>query len=162
MDAGGGCLWRELRQVDVVSQNALSALGVGQDATALLPESDGTALLPVREIPAEVVRQHLRALAALHPGEDHFEEAVYADEAGRTAWRVIVVTGTLNDGPAGVVLVEERRTGRWRALYEEISAYIPLAFSMVVAGNTLTAALCTTAGSWECTGVLRLICRRTG
>ena len=151
VSADGRCLWRERQQARAVFQNALSALRVGQDATPLLSESDATAL-PVREIPAQVVRQQLLALDAVRPRMAAFGAAVYADEAGRAAWRVIQLAGTVFYDAPGVVLVEERRTGRWRALYDVISGgsyqlNYPVRF-MIVAGDTLTAELCIDCSFW--------------
>ena len=145
VDAAGRCLWRERQQGRAVFQRALSALRVGQDATPLLLEDDATAL-PVREIPTEVVRQQLLALDAVRPRVAEFGGVAYADEAGRAAWRVIQMTGTMFYDAPGVVLVEDRRAGTWRALYDVISGgsyrlNYPVLF-MIVTGNTLTAELC--------------------
>lgn len=150
VDAAGRCLWRERQQGRAVFRRALSALRVGQDATPLLLQDDATALpVPVREIPTEVVRQHLLALDAMQPRMVEFGGAVYADEAGRVAWRVIQMTGTVVNDAGGVVLVEDRRTGTWRALYDVTSSWRrgndPLEY-MVVTGNTLTATLSAESG----------------
>ena len=143
--ADGRCLWRDRQQARAVFQNALSTLRVGQDATPLLLEGNAMAL-PVRELPSEVVRQQLLALDAGQPRMAEFGTAVYADEGGRAAWRVIQMTGTVFYDAPGVVLVEDRGTGRWRALYDVISGgsyrlNFPAQF-MIVAGDTLTAELC--------------------
>ena len=148
VDADGRCLWRERQQGRAVLQNVLSTLHVGQDAAHSLPEG-GTTALPVRELPVEVARQQLLALDAVRPRMARFETAVYADEAGRTAWRVIQMTGTVLYETPGVVLVEDRRTETWRALYDVIGDRYgsPLAAQfMVVTGNTLTAEL--SSDSW--------------
>ena len=144
VDADGRCLWRDRQQGHEVFLNVLSALRVGQDAD--LPEGAGI-VLPVRELSAEVATQQLLALDAVQPRLAEFEAAVYADQAGRTTWRVIQVMGTTLHDARGVVLVEDRRTETWQALYDirvgsggMESLHYPAQF-MVVAGNTLTAKL---------------------
>ena len=145
--ADNTCLWRERQKGREVFQRALSALRVGKEAALSLQEGE-TATLPVRDIPSEVVTQQLLALDAVQPKVALFGTAAYADEAGRAAWRVIQVAGTRRDEDAlGVVLVADRRTGTWRALYDVISGgsksrNFP-AQSLVVTGDILTAELCT-------------------
>ena len=141
--ADGRCLWRNRQQGYEVFQNLLSTLRVGKEAD--LPFLEGASVvLPVREVPAEVVTQQLLALDAVQPRLAEFEAAVYADEAGRAAWRVIQVTGTTLREARGVVLVEDRRTGVWRTMFdvgsddeESLNSPSP-AWFMVVTGNTLT------------------------
>ena len=157
LDADGRCLWRDRQQGHAVFQNVLSALRVGQDADPPFPEGAGR-VLPVREISAETARQQLLALDAVQPRMVKFGAPVYADEAGRAAWRVIQMTGTVLYDARGVVLVEDRRTGTWRALYDiragsggMESLHYPAQF-MVVAGNTLTVKLPTSLSYhiWGC------------
>ena len=151
VDADGRCLWRGRQQARAAFQKGLSTLRVGQDATPLLLEGN-TTTLPVREISAEVVRQQLLALDAMQPRIVEFGTAIYADEAGRTAWRIIQVTGTVFYDAPGVVLVENRGTGTWHALYDVISGgsyrlNFPAQF-VIVTGNTLTAELCIDCSFW--------------
>ena len=112
----GTCLWRERRDADERVRTALAVLGVGESA----PFGEPIVPLPTREIAAATVRESLLELK----GFATLERPLYADHADWDSWRVVQFTGTssyyageeVTNG--GVVLVQDRQSGTWRAIYD--------------------------------------------
>ena len=108
----------------------------------------GVSELPTRIVPAAIVRKWLKAL----DGVARLEGAVYAGDADRAAWRVVQVYGVWDCDAEGVVLLLDRRTGSWRAIYDVPSGCSKvLSFSlgdMVIRDNRLSVGACTACAMW--------------
>lgn len=145
--ADGACLWRERQRRFETFGTAMTALRVDRGAGDAEPEA-GSGALPQRALAAATVREHLRALR----GSARFEGAVYADDAARESWFVVQVLGGPMCDAEGAVLLLERRTGQWKAIYDVAGGcskawYFPMR-GMVVAGDRLYAGLCVDCSYW--------------
>ncbi len=108
--ADGSCLWQERKEGRELFDVAMSDLRIGREVGNPRRLSE----LPTRIVPAETVKHWLKAL----DGIARLEGAVYASDADREAWRVVQVYGVWNCDAEGVVLVLDRKTGVWRAIYD--------------------------------------------
>ena len=145
--ADGACLWRERQRRFETFRTAMTALRVDRGAGDAEPEAE-SGPLPQRALAAATVREHLRALR----GSARFEGAVYADDAARESWFVVQVLGGPMCDAEGAVLLLERRTGQWKAIYDVAGGcskawYFPMR-GMVVAGDRLYASLCVDCSYW--------------
>ena len=144
--ADGSCLWRTRKKAFETFESAMAELRIGQNID--LPFNGGVVALQTRAIPAETVRKWLVAL----DGVAMFEGAEYADDAARNSWRVVQVLGGPWCDSSGVVLVLDRQTGAWKAIYDveggcSKSWNFPLR-GMVVKKHQLFALLCTECSGW--------------
>ncbi len=127
--ANGSCLWQDrqrgrnifnqgmapLRVGEEVSFNRISELTEGMMAPLRVGEEvNRISELPTRIVPTETVRKWLKAL----DGIAELEGAVYASDADRDAWRVVQVLGVWNCDAKGVVLLLDRKTRVWKAIYD--------------------------------------------
>ena len=144
--ADGSCLWRTRKKAFETFESAMAELRIGQNID--LPFNGGVVALQPRAIPAETVRKWLVAL----DGVAMFEGAEYADDAARNSWRVVQVLGGPLCDSSGVVLVLDRQTGAWKAIYDVLSGCskswnFPLR-GMVVKKHQLFALLCPECSGW--------------
>ena len=142
--ADGTCRWRERQEDSQTFKAAMAALRIGASPDANLSEFG----LPTRLVPAAAVRRWLTALK----GAAALEGAVYADDAGRTAWLVVQVLGWELCNAEGVVLLFDRRRQLWRTIYDVPSGCskqlnYPMG-RMVVKGDRLFASLCYSCIYW--------------
>ena len=146
----GTCLWRQREGADERVAAALAALGVGERA----PFGRPVMALPTREIPAATVRDALRDVERLAI----LERPVYTSRADWDFWRVVQVVG---DGLrqeeempiGGVVLLLDRSSGTWRAIYDVPGASGKRSdfrlLGMMVDGDRLYAGMCySDCGHW--------------
>ena len=106
----GTCRWRERKKIHLTFKAAMKALRVG----AKLKVDGSYIALPTRKIPSIEARKWLNKLV----GIARLEGAVYADETGRSSWRVIQVLGTRLCDAEGAVLVHNRERNSWRTIYD--------------------------------------------
>ena len=152
--ADGSCLWRTREKAFETFKSAMAALRVDQNieidgefpVNGELPV--GAVTLQTRAIPGETVRKWLVAL----DGVAMLEGAVYADDAARNSWRVVQVLGGPLCDSSGVVLLLDRQTGAWKAIYDvpsgcSKSLSFPL-HGMVVKKHQLFTLLCTECSGW--------------
>ncbi len=148
--ADGACLWRERKRRFDAYDAAMAALRIDRGAESEDGESDDARSGPLRwrEIAAGEARARLAALR----GIARFEGAVYADAAARERWLVVQILGGAFCDAEGAVLLLERKTGRWKSIYD-----VPTGCSkawnypmrgMVVAGDRLYAGLCIDCMYW--------------
>ena len=140
----GACLWRERLRDREVYKTAMAALRV---EPGVEPGDRPPGLLPWRPLVADEVRVQLAAVR----GVASFEGAVYADAAARESWLVVqILGGALCDGD-GAVLLLDRKTGRWKSIYDARTgcrhSLYPMG-GMVVAGDRLYASLCVNCSGW--------------
>ena len=145
--ADGACLWRERQRWFETFKAAMAALRVDRGAGDAEPEAE-SGPLPQRALAAATVREHLHALR----GTARFEGAVYADAAARDSWFVVQILGGPMCDAEGAVLLLDRGTGQWKAIYDVAGGcskawYFPMR-GMVVAGDRLYAGLCVHCSSW--------------
>ena len=142
--ADGSCMWQERKKGRQLFDEAMSDLRVGGE----IDNPHRLSELPTRIVPAATVEKWLRAL----DGIARLEGAVYASDADREAWRVVQVHGVWNCDAGGVVLLLDRKTGDWRAIYDVPSGCTKvLSFSlrdMVVRHDRLFAWACTACSGW--------------
>ena len=153
----GACLWRGMKRRHDIHDAAMAALRVDRGAQHGEPDGhlDGLDHGPLawREVAAETVRERLAALREpAREGLTVFEGAFYADDAARDSWFVVQVFGGEHCAASGAVLALDRKTGRWKSIYDVPSGCTKTwAFpmrGMVVAGDTLYAALCSACYGW--------------
>ena len=141
--ADGSCVWQDRKKGRKLLDGAMSDLRVGRKV-AFGEVSE----LPTRIVPTATVRQWLNAL----DGFARIEGPVYASDADREAWRVVQVHGVRECDAEGVVLLLDRKTEVWRAIYDVPSGCSKvLSFSlrfMVIEDNRLIAWACRVCGSW--------------
>lgn len=123
------------RQDDVSARSTMWGAAPGADIA-----------LVTRAIPRAVATQWLSALAETQPRIATFETARYIDRRARTRWWVLQVLGTQLENAPGVVLLQDRTTGQWHAIYDVFSGgshllNYPLE-SMTVKGDMLLARAC--------------------
>ena len=153
----GACLWRERKRRLDAHDAAMAALRIDRGAHHGEPDDhlDGLDHGPLawREVAAETARERLAALREpAREGLTVFEGAVYADAAARDSWFVVQVFGGELCAASGAVLALDRKTGRWKSIYDVPSGCskswaFPMC-GMVVAGDTLYAALCSDCSGW--------------
>ncbi len=141
--ADGNCLWQDRRKGRKIFADAMSDLRVGREVN-LRHVSE----LPTRIVPRAAVHKWLKAL----DGIARFEGAVYAGDVDRAGWRVVQVYGVWHCESEGVVLLLDRKTESWRAIYDVPSGCMkvlnfPLQ-DMVIKDNRLHIWACTVCGSW--------------
>lgn len=107
--ANGSCLWQDRQRGRKILNEGMTALRVGEEVSF-----DQISELPTRIVPTETVRKWLKAL----DGIAELEGAVYASDADRDAWRVVQVLGVWNCDAKGVVLLLNRKTRVWKAIYD--------------------------------------------
>ena len=107
--ANGSCLWQDRQRGRKILNEGMTALRVGEEVSF-----DRISELPTRIVPTETVRKWLKAL----DGIAELEGAVYASDADRDAWRVVQVLGVWNCNAKGVVLLLDRKTRVWKAIYD--------------------------------------------
>ena len=141
--ADGSCRWQDRKKGRKLLHDAMSDLRVGREINPRRVSE-----LPTRIVPAAVVHKWLKVLH----GIARLEGAVYAGDADREAWRVVQVHGVWDCDAEGVVLLLDRRTGNWRAIYDVPSGCSKvLSFSlrdMVIKDNRLFVWACTACESW--------------
>ena len=139
----GTCRWREREKAHLTFQAAMKALRIG----ASLKGEGPTFVLPRRRIPPGEARRWLKILNTFKELID-IEGVIYADEAGRSSWRVVQVNSTrLCDG--GLVLLLDRRQGSWQTIHDvpsECSSRIVR--GMVVKGDRLFVSICFDCYGW--------------
>ncbi len=142
--ADGSCLWQERKEGRELFDVAMSDLRIGREVGNPRRLSE----LPTRIVPAETVKHWLKTL----DGIARLEGAVYASDADREVWRVVQVYGVWNCDAEGVVLVLDRKTGVWRAIYDVPSGCSKvLSFSlrdMIIIHDRLYVWACTSCASW--------------
>ena len=147
--ADGACLWRERQRKFETFRTAMAALRVdrGAEDGAAEPEAE-SGPLPQRALAAATVREHLQALH----GTARFEGAVYADDDARESWFVVQILGGPMCDAEGAVLLLDRGTGQWKAIYDVAGgcskAWYFSMRGMVVAGDRLYAGLCVDCSYW--------------
>lgn len=145
--ADGACLWRDRQRGFETFKTAMAALRVDRGAGDAEPEAE-SGPLPQRALAAATVREHLRALR----GTARFEGAAYADDAARDSWFVVQILGGPMCDAEGAVLLLDRRTGQWKAIYDVAGgcskAWYFSMRGMVVAGDRLYAGLCVDCSYW--------------
>ena len=141
--ADGSCLWQDRRKGLKIFADAMSDLRVGREIYFR-----DVSELPTRIVPRAVVHKWLKAL----DGIAKFEGAVYAGDADRAAWKIVQVYGVWRYEAEGVVLLLDRKTGTWRAIYDVPSGGMKvLSFplqDMVIKDNRLHVWACNTCDSW--------------
>lgn len=141
----GTCRWREREKAHLTFQAAMNALRVG----ASLKGEGPTFVLPRRRIPPREARRWLKILNTFKELID-IKGVIYADEAGRSSWRVVQVLGPrLCDG--GLVLLLDRRQGSWQTIYDvpsECSKTSSHVRGMVVKGGQLFVSICFDCYGW--------------
>ena len=145
--ADGACLWRDRQRGFETFRTAMAALRVDRGAGDAEPEAE-SGPLPQRALAAATVREHLQALR----GTARFEGAVYADDAARDSWFVVQILGGPMCDAEGAVLLLDRGTGQWKAIYDVAGgcskAWYFSMRGMVVAGDRLYAGLCVDCSYW--------------
>ena len=134
----GACLWRNRQEARATVKSAMAALRVDPEEN-VIPAWMVPPALPTREIRAETARRWLKSLEGATTAAI-LEGAVYADAADRASWRVVQVLSTTRYEWEGVILLLDRRAGRWQAIFD-VSLDYPM-LGMVVKGNQLSAAVC--------------------
>ena len=139
----GTCRWREREKAHLTFQAAMKALRIG----ASLKGEGPTFVLPRRRIPPGEARRWLKILNTFKELID-IEGVIYADDAGRSSWRVVQVLGPrLCDG--GLVLLLDRRQGSWQTIYDVPSECSSRRVrGMVVKGDRLFVSICFDCYGW--------------
>ena len=139
----GSCVWQERKEGQRLLDEAMPDLRVGTKVNF-----GEVSELPTRIVPAATVHKWLNAL----DGFARIEGPVYTSDADREAWRVVQVRGIRHCETEGVVLLLDRKTGVWRAIYDVPSGCTKvLSFTlrhMVIEDNRLTAWACRICDSW--------------
>ena len=107
--ADGSCAWQTRKKGQELLDGAMSDLRVGTRVGF-----DQGSELPTRILASATVRKWLNAL----DGFARIEGPAYASDADRKAWRVVQVHGVRDCEAEGVVLLLDRETGVWRAIYD--------------------------------------------
>ena len=141
----GTCRWKQREKAHLTFQATIKALRIG----ASIKAEGSSFVLPTRRITPREARRWLSVLNTFKQLVG-IEGVVYADEAGRSSWRVVQVLGPRScDG--GLVLLLDRWQGSWRTIYDVppvCSKTSNRVRGMVVKGDQLFVSMCFDCSGW--------------
>ena len=162
VDAAGQCQWRQRKAARAAFDAAMAALraGIELEDEALDIAVGDSLTLPTRTLSAETVQHWLHALRTQAAAFATIETLDFSEDAPGPPWRLVQILGRELCNAPGVVLVHDTRSGQWHSLYAVPSGCskvrnFPLR-NMVITGDTLFAAACTSCLFWGAYGAFAI------